>query len=152
MYYYSIYNNTFYYVKENEEKEEWDLHWKKSYFSCSAEHRAQSAESIQVKNGYNQDLEPQIHYPDESGNITIEIRELERIEIHLSHPSLNAGPPSLNISHIPIGAAFDQKRGIFSWQPGPGYLGDHELMFFKRSKAGEMRPKLITVRIRSQFE
>jgi hypothetical protein len=29
MYYYSIYNNTFYYVKENEEKEEWELHWEK---------------------------------------------------------------------------------------------------------------------------
>lgn len=32
MYYYSIYNNTFYYVKENEEMEEWQLHWEKITF------------------------------------------------------------------------------------------------------------------------
>jgi hypothetical protein len=29
MYYYSIYNNTFFYIKENEEMEEWELHWEK---------------------------------------------------------------------------------------------------------------------------
>jgi hypothetical protein len=32
MYYYSINKNTFYYVKENEEKEEWELHWEKITF------------------------------------------------------------------------------------------------------------------------
>ena len=32
MYYYSIYNNTFYYVTENEEMEEWELHWEKITF------------------------------------------------------------------------------------------------------------------------
>jgi hypothetical protein len=32
MYYYSIYNHTFYYVTENEEMEEWELHWEKITF------------------------------------------------------------------------------------------------------------------------
>ena len=32
MYYYSIYNNTFYYITENEEMEEWELHWEKIIF------------------------------------------------------------------------------------------------------------------------
>jgi hypothetical protein len=102
---------------------------------------------IHVKKGYNRGVEPNIIYPDERGNITIEIRELERIEIHFHDPGLTDEPGRLNIFPLPIGAAVDQKRGIFYWQPGPGYLGDYELMFIRQTGIGEMRKKYLRVRI-----
>jgi hypothetical protein len=106
---------------------------------------------IYVRKGYKQGIEPQVIYPDDGGNIMIETRELERVEIHLSHPSSNDGPRRMNISYIPIGAAFDRERGIFSWQPGPGYLGDYELVFIEKI-GDEIKRKLIIVRIKPQSE
>ena len=106
---------------------------------------------IHVKKGYNPGIEPKIIYPDESGNITIEIRELERIEIHFPDPGLTGEPRILNIFPLPIGAAVDQKRGVFYWQPGPGYLGFYELVVIEQI-GDEVRQRLITVGIKSKFE
>ncbi|NIM16942.1 MAG: hypothetical protein GTO45_33660 [Candidatus Aminicenantes bacterium] len=40
---------------------------------------------IRIRKGYNNNLEPQIVYPDEDGTLYIEIKELERLEIHLTN-------------------------------------------------------------------
>jgi hypothetical protein len=32
---------------------------------------------------------------------------------------------------LPIGSTLDTKRGIFSWQPGPGFYGTYEFVFIK---------------------
>jgi hypothetical protein len=40
-------------------------------------------EPVNIKKGYNHCIEPQTCYPDENGIITIEIKELEPIDIHL---------------------------------------------------------------------
>jgi hypothetical protein len=45
----------------------------------------------------------------------------------------------------------DSGNGIFSWQPGPGYLGDYELLFIEKI-GDELRRKLITLRIKPKFE
>jgi hypothetical protein len=133
---------------------------------------------VKVIKGYDQNIEPQHIYPDNSGDITIEIKELERVEIHFKRApwpmELSEGTRGLallsnnsesstsvvagfqligdNQAALPIGSFLDSKNGIFSWQPGPGYLGNHELVFFKGSETGEMKRQLITVRIRPQFE
>ncbi|NIM16943.1 MAG: hypothetical protein GTO45_33665 [Candidatus Aminicenantes bacterium] len=39
---------------------------------------------VRIKKGYNENIEPQIVYPDENGTIHVEIEELERLEIHLN--------------------------------------------------------------------
>jgi hypothetical protein len=121
---------------------------------------------IYIKKGYNQNIEPKIIYPDNNGNITIEIKELQRVEIHFNRvPSPNA-PISTSsefesstsipagfqligerLAALPIGTFLDSENGIFSWQPGPGYLGDYELVFIEKI-GDELRRKLITLRIR----
>lgn len=124
---------------------------------------------VQVIRGYNQNIEPQTICPDDSGDITIEIKELQRLEVHFSEGTrglahLSTGRESSTsfrngyqfigdrITALPVGSFLDSKNGIFSWQSGPRYLGDHELVFFKRSKKGKMKRQLITVRIRPKFE
>ncbi|MGD2093337.1 MAG: hypothetical protein PVH61_44665, partial [Candidatus Aminicenantes bacterium] len=132
---------------------------------------------VKVVKGYNQNIEPQIIYPDGSGDINIEIKELERVEVHFNRvPSprgLSEGKRGLaplpnnsesstgftfgfqiignRLAALPIGSFLDSKNGIFFWQPGPGYLGDHKLVFIEKI-GDEMNRKLMTIRIGAQVE
>jgi hypothetical protein len=124
---------------------------------------------VKVIKGYNQYIEPGIIYPDDRGDITIEIKELQRIEVWLSEGTRglaslsNSSESSTSVpggfqlmgdrlATLPIGSFLDSKNGIFSWVPGPGFLGDYKFAFIDKSKTGEMKQRLITVRIRPQFE
>ncbi|MCX6584571.1 MAG: hypothetical protein NT166_30740 [Candidatus Aminicenantes bacterium] len=83
-------------------------------------------------------------YPGENGSIEIEIKELERIEIHLTHAREDA--PMLNytgylvvndqLRPLPIGSTLDSQRGIFYWQPGVGFYGDYDLVLIKQTNTG----------------
>jgi hypothetical protein len=126
---------------------------------------------ICIKKGYNQNIEPKTIYPN-NGNITIEIKELQRVEIHLNRVPSSMGLSSMSAGSecesstsipagfqligerpaaLPIGSFLDSGNGIFSWQPGPGYLGDYELLFIEKI-GDELRRKLITLRIKPKFE
>jgi hypothetical protein len=133
------------------------------------------SEPVRIKKAYNRENESQILYPDEDGVVNILIRELERVEIWLSEGTRGLAPLSnapLSTGNecesstsvpagfqfigerqatLPIGSFLDSKPGIFYWQPGPGYLGDYELVFIEKI-GDEMKQKLITVRIRPKFE
>ncbi len=86
-------------------------------------------------------------YPDENGTIYIEIKELERLEIHFSDP----GAPTLNLSSLPIGSTLDRERGVFYWQPGPGFIGEYPLIFMRKSKNGKMTKKTIIIKITPRY-
>ena len=109
---------------------------------------------VQVKKGYNRDIDPQILYPDENGNITIEINELDPIEIYLPDPfeSLSTDWHGYQVigdrlKAFPIGSSFNAREGVFSWQPGPGFMGVYELLFITRTGSGETERKPITIKI-----
>ncbi|UCH95140.1 MAG: lamin tail domain-containing protein [Candidatus Aminicenantes bacterium] len=117
---------------------------------------------ILVKKGYNQNIKPHKRFPDKNGNITIEIKELERIEIHLLEGTRGLAPLS-NLSEssnshwkgfnvignqlrpLPIGSFLDDEKGIFYWQPGVGFLGTYEFVFIKKSTP--LTKKNINIRI-----
>jgi hypothetical protein len=112
------------------------------------EHSLNSAEDyswgIRVKKGYSEEIEPQEIYPDENEMITIEIKELERLEIDLSHPVESISP-------LPIGSFLDRGRGVFYWQPGAGYLGEYRLVFIERGNAGGIWKRVILIKILPKF-
>jgi hypothetical protein len=101
---------------------------------------------VRVKKGYN-NTEPQTYYTDKNGKITIEIKELERLEIHFFDP----GESTLNITPLPIGSTFDVERGVFYWQPGPGFIGTYEFVFSGKTRTGEVLTKTIVVTINPRF-
>jgi len=122
------------------------------------------SEPMRIKKGIKREIESQILYPDEDGVVNIRIRELERVEIWLNAPmymssecesstGVHAGFQFIGecLAALPIGSFLDSKHGIFYWQPGPGYLGDYELVFIEKI-GDEMKRKLITVRICPKFE
>jgi hypothetical protein len=113
---------------------------------------------LRVKKGYNRDVESQTFYPDKTGQITIDIKELERVEIRLSEGTRGLAPLSnaplsnaplsngnkftnkhwigfqvigSQLRSLPIGSFLDHETGIFSWTPGPGHFGLYTLLFIK---------------------
>jgi hypothetical protein len=69
-------------------------------------------------------------YVNSNGDITIEIKELENLEIHFPDP----GGPIFNISPLPTGSTLDTAGGVFYWSPGPGFLGTYKLLFSDYNK------------------
>jgi hypothetical protein len=76
--------------------------------------------------------------------ITIEIKEGERVEF-LAYPHSSANTGSLYSAirlingrqrKLPVGSTFDTRKGIFYWQPGPGFIGQYDLLFAQQSGPG----------------
>jgi hypothetical protein len=54
----------------------------------------------------------------------------------------------LSLSSLPIGSTLDTQRGIFYWQPGPGFIGSYNFLFIKGKKSSEFNKKIIALTIR----
>jgi hypothetical protein len=107
---------------------------------------------IKIGNNENQNIDLETIYADESGIIHIEIKELERIEMHLSNDRvvveerfIKNAPTRRYRGHLlsgnslkslPIGSTFDSMRGVFS---------------FEESAAGHLTRKDIQVTITPKF-
>jgi len=127
----------------------------------STEHIPQSAEPLKIKKGYHLDRKSRRIYPGKNGSITINIKELERIEVNL-HDGRGVGelaPLSgctgflkvgSQLRNLPWGSGLDSKNGVFYWQPGPGYFGEYQLIFILREKTGKLTKKSITIKINSK--
>jgi len=102
---------------------------------------------IKIKKGCNPNVEPVVVYPNDKGIIMIEIKELERVEIHFFDSMVNIEPRTLNLSSLPIGSTLDSERGIFYWTPGPAFFGDYRLVFVTKGKHGKWIGKDILVKI-----
>ncbi len=114
---------------------------------------------IGIIKGFSRNIKPLKIYPDENGFITVEITELERLEIRL-FPEGTAGLGPLysgyhvigdRLTSLPIGSTLDRKRGIFYWTPGPAFFGDYRLVFIIKGKHGEWTRKDILVKILPKF-
>ncbi|MCP4152459.1 MAG: hypothetical protein GY757_32270 [bacterium] len=116
-------------------------------------------------------------YSDAGGFINIEIKELERLTIQLwgdkkksiRNSLFNAQLPSYcrNVAQdsisfegyqgylrvgdrlrpLPIGSTLDTEKGLFYWQPGPGFVGDYEFIFIIGQPSGEPVKKIIAIKI-----
>jgi hypothetical protein len=111
--------------------------------------------SVLFKKGYNNEMTPGEIYDDEQGFIHIQCRELERIEITLKDA------PSVYLSGyldvggeprpLPIGSILDAERGVFYWQPGPGFIGKYHLVFIEKEEIGGINRKDIIVKITPKY-
>jgi len=101
-------------------------------------------EPVQVKIGFRKDVEPFTIHSDIRGISNIEIRELERIELHLSNPIEGYMIVGNRLTPLPVGSSLDLQRGIFYWQPGPGFIGEYQFVFIgKEPNKGMFRKNLI---------
>jgi len=92
----------------------------------------ETAEPVKLEKGFAANPDKSEILPNEDGTINLESRELERIVIHMgSSPGIYNGflVSGDELRSLPIGSSFDTLRGIFSWGPGPGFVGTYELVF-----------------------
>jgi Leucine-rich repeat (LRR) protein len=110
-----------------------------------------------VKTGYNNEVNPREIYPDEEGFSHILCRELERIEITMKDP----GTPSScfngylvvgeKLRPLPTGSTLDAGKGVFYWQPGPGFIGTYHLAFVEKDETGMINRKEVIVEIEPKY-
>ncbi|MGD2089772.1 MAG: Ig-like domain-containing protein [Candidatus Aminicenantes bacterium] len=107
---------------------------------------------VRIKKGFTVDGEEEDLYPADNGEIFVEIKELERVEIVLLHPEqLAAHTGNIVVEPLyplPSGASLQAQRGIFSWMPGVGFVGDYSLAFLVKEASGMVEGKVIRIRIR----
>jgi hypothetical protein len=94
----------------------------------------------------------------ENGLINIEIKELERVEFRFEG-TMGLAPLSTYtgflviddcLRPLPIGSTLDTNRGIFTWQPGPGFYGTYEFVFIK-TDGSERRKIRVRVKILPKY-
>jgi hypothetical protein len=112
-----------------------------------------SYEPVIVKKGYDRDTVAQVLYPENTGIITISLKEDEPLEIVLS-PASDTSSTSYGymisgsrMQLLPIGSSLDNGRGIFSWHPGAGFLGLYRFVFVEKTAEGQFTKKLVNVKI-----
>jgi hypothetical protein len=55
------------------------------------------------------------------------------------------------LKRLPIGSFLDREKGIFYWQPGPGFIGEYRFVFIGKAQDGEFKRKNINLVIRPEF-
>jgi hypothetical protein len=103
--------------------------------------------AVGVIKGFNPGAPMEKVYPGENGVIKIQTRELERLVVHFPHN----GQPIVNRSPLPIGSSIDPDRGIFRWQPGPGFSGSYRLVFSPGGPTGSQRTINLLINIKPRF-
>jgi hypothetical protein len=99
--------------------------------------------------GKNIEIFDSLTITDRISNLTI--KELEYVALQLvdKDQSVTRGFLAVNdrLNPLPIGSTLDIKNGIFSWHPGPGFLGQFDLIFMIESPSGQSFNKLMTITI-----
>lgn len=109
---------------------------------------------VKIERGYGKDAGQQEIYPDSSGIISIDIKELEQVTIQLAdNVSQFTGYMVVGnqLKSLPIGSTLDAGTGTFYWQPGPGFFGAYELVFIEKDQSGEINKKHFRVIINPQY-
>ena len=53
---------------------------------------------------------------------------------------------------LPSGSAFDAAQGVFTWQPGAGFIGGYDFVFVRTDAAGLQTKIPVRVQIAPKFE
>jgi hypothetical protein len=71
-------------------------------------------------------------HTDAAGVRHVRLPELGRVELRLGHETA-AGYLSANgtLRALPAGSQLDTATGVFTWVPGPGFIGTYDLVFLK---------------------
>jgi len=113
-----------------------------------------SYETRKAKRGFASNAELEIFQPDQRGTVHIDIREVEPVVLDLGvDPALRGYlVAERELRPLPIGSTLDGERGLFSWLPGPGFVGTYELVFLRTDESGLTTRIPVRITIRPKFD
>jgi hypothetical protein len=82
--------------------------------------------------GFDLNAPLEYFFPDSAGIVTITAHELDRIELQLEPGATAVMITPLGNKPLPSGARIDPASGLFTWAPGPGFVGNYEFAFGDR--------------------
>jgi Leucine-rich repeat (LRR) protein len=112
-------------------------------------------EPVIIRKGCKSNMKINGIYPGDIDITTMEIKEMERVEIQVSPGTPGTRGYMLvgnQLRPLPIGTTFETGSGIFYWQPGPGFIGEYRFVFIEIGTDGAMSRKNILVKILPKFE
>ncbi len=73
---------------------------------------------------------------DANGRVTVDGEELDRFELRVGQADsatalTGYGRAGSSLSSLPIGSHLDPDTGVFTWQPGVGFVHDYDLVFVR---------------------
>jgi hypothetical protein len=114
-----------------------------------------------ARRGYDLEMPPEALYPGRDGVTIVPVAEVDRLEIWIDKDAWERGvadgwksvrtefgrPPKGAANRVyrgfhvvggefrslPAGASLDRETGVFTWQLGPGFIGDYEFVFWNES-------------------
>jgi hypothetical protein len=92
------------------------------------------------RRGFDLSARLDYYFPDRNGVVTIEARELDRIELQLEPGATGKLITSDEPQPLPAGAQLDRRTGIFTWAPGPGFVGSYDFVLGGRRVRIVLRP------------
>jgi len=113
-----------------------------------------SFEPRRMKRGFDLAKEPEILRSDHDGVLQIVAREVERIEIDLGKAKNYFGylVVGSELRPLPIGSTLDAANGVFSWMPGPGFIGKYDLVFLRTDDFGITERIPVKITIKPKFD
>jgi hypothetical protein len=111
-------------------------------------------EPVKFIRGYASDYLTRDVYPDSAGNVHIQCKELERIEIRMTQTGVDIEgfmKADHRLMNLPVGSSLEKMTGRFSWIPGPGFVGTYSLVFIETDQDGEKSRKNIFITIAPKF-
>lgn len=106
-------------------------------------------EPVRVKRGYSDEY-GQVEYPNADRERLVEIEEVERVVIELAPDRENTDYRGYMIvgdglRKLPIGSTLNKEKGVFYWIPGPGFLGEYNLVFIDSRNQTKKNVKVVIV-------
>jgi hypothetical protein len=98
---------------------------------------------VEVKKVDSDDATPELVFPEWTGEIRVRTRETEQVEVRLAsrfddtHATYE-GYVVVNgrMRPLPVGSSLDTATGVFTWQPGPSFIGHYEFVFVRTTTGG----------------
>ena len=98
-------------------------------------------EPVEVRRAFQPDAVAVVS-PEWTGGIEVKVAEIDQVELRLANRFATPGGTyegyllvNGELRPLPIGSVLD-RQGVFSWQPGPGFVGSYDFVFVRTDEAG----------------
>jgi hypothetical protein len=115
--------------------------------------------AVEVRRAFTAENSLTVAMPEYSGRVSLKATELEQVELHLTNDFTEPGGTyegylvvGGELRPLPSGSALSAAQGVFTWQPGPGFIGGYDFVFVRTDGAGAKTRVPVHVQIAPKFE